>query len=171
MDAKLDFILRNGIWRWKPAHSDALVEIQSRLLEVHLGLTDKPIWQLAGMVLTLVLILGIFREGRRMLWIGGIWVGFLIPFQSRLFSFCLLCTTRLSTSDLLLTWGYTGDAKCVFFFRSVIESRDHLFFSCSFNSSSRIWKTCMQMCYPFVLSTDWHAVISEGCTTDGKQRL
>jgi len=44
LDAKLDSILRNGIWRWKPAHSDALVEIQSRLPEVHLGLIDKPIW-------------------------------------------------------------------------------------------------------------------------------
>jgi hypothetical protein len=84
-----------------------------------------------------------------------------MPFQSRLFSFGLLCTTRLSTSDLLLTWGYTGDSKCVFC-HSVIESRDHLFFSCSF--SSRIWKTCMQRYYPFVLSTDWHAVISEGCS-------
>jgi hypothetical protein len=27
LDAKLDSVLRNGIWKWKPARSDALVEI------------------------------------------------------------------------------------------------------------------------------------------------
>jgi hypothetical protein len=47
LDSKLDSVLRNGVWCWKPARSEALVDIQSRLLEVHLGTFDKPIWSIA----------------------------------------------------------------------------------------------------------------------------
>jgi hypothetical protein len=45
--AKLDSLLRNGEWCWKPARSDELVVIQTRLLEVRLGVADKPIWTIA----------------------------------------------------------------------------------------------------------------------------
>jgi hypothetical protein len=44
MDAKLNSMLRNGEWCWKPTRFDELVVIQSRLSEVRLGVADKPIW-------------------------------------------------------------------------------------------------------------------------------
>lgn len=44
MDATLDFVLWNGRWCWKPARFDALVDVQSKLLEVHIGVFDKPFW-------------------------------------------------------------------------------------------------------------------------------
>jgi hypothetical protein len=47
IDAKLDSVLRNGEWCWKPTRSDELVTIQSRLPEVRLGVADKPIWTIA----------------------------------------------------------------------------------------------------------------------------
>jgi hypothetical protein len=44
MDSKLSSILSNGIWRWKPARSGDLVDIQCCLSEVHLGPVDNPVW-------------------------------------------------------------------------------------------------------------------------------
>jgi hypothetical protein len=44
VEAKLSSVILNGDWFWKPAKSEALVEIQSRLPIVSLGLHDKAIW-------------------------------------------------------------------------------------------------------------------------------
>jgi hypothetical protein len=46
------------------------------------------------------------------------------------------------------------------FCRSATESRDHLFFSCSF--SYKIWKTCLQGCHSLAPLSDWFDIISEG---------
>lgn len=42
-DARLSTVLSNGCWAWRPARSDSLVEIQSRLPEVLIGECDKLI--------------------------------------------------------------------------------------------------------------------------------
>jgi hypothetical protein len=44
VEAKLSSVILNGEWYWRPARSDDLVEIQSRLHEVRLGLYDKSLW-------------------------------------------------------------------------------------------------------------------------------
>jgi hypothetical protein len=44
VEAKLSTVIRNGDWFWRPARSDALVEIQSKLAEVRFGVGDQPIW-------------------------------------------------------------------------------------------------------------------------------
>jgi hypothetical protein len=44
LEAKLSTILINGDWCWCLARFDALVEIQSRLPEIKIGVCDKPIW-------------------------------------------------------------------------------------------------------------------------------
>jgi hypothetical protein len=44
VEAKLSSVISNGEWYWKPARSDDLVKIQSRLHEVKIGLQDKPLW-------------------------------------------------------------------------------------------------------------------------------
>jgi hypothetical protein len=87
LDAKLNSVLKNGVWCWRPAHSENLVEIQSKLLEVQLGLVDKPIWSIARS--------GTFG-GRRML------LGFSthMQFQSKL-SFLQRC----SVLDPPMVWN------------------------------------------------------------------
>jgi hypothetical protein len=47
LEAKVNSVLRNGDWCWKLAKLDYLVDIQSRLSDVHLGDVDKPIWILS----------------------------------------------------------------------------------------------------------------------------
>jgi hypothetical protein len=44
MEAKLSSVIVNGDWYWKPARSEALVEIQARLPELSSDLHDKVIW-------------------------------------------------------------------------------------------------------------------------------
>jgi hypothetical protein len=44
VEAKLSSIIHNGDLFWRPARSEALVEIQARLDEISLGSSDKPIW-------------------------------------------------------------------------------------------------------------------------------
>jgi hypothetical protein len=42
-EAKLSTVIHNGDWLWRPARSEALVEIQVRLSKISLGSSDKPI--------------------------------------------------------------------------------------------------------------------------------
>jgi len=44
MEAKLNFVMKQGKWCWKPARSEDLVTIQSSLPEVSLGAVDNPVW-------------------------------------------------------------------------------------------------------------------------------
>jgi hypothetical protein len=67
----------------------------------------------------------------------------------------------LTTGERFVTWGYQGDTQCVFC-RNGIESRDHLFFSCSF--SSRIWKTCLNRCFNQHPLLDWQSMLDEACS-------
>ena len=43
----------------------------------------------------------------------------------------------------MLCWSLIGDSNCVFC-RNALESRDHLFFDCSF--TKRIWVSIMRLC-------------------------
>jgi hypothetical protein len=61
---------------------------------------------------------------------------------------------KLLTGERLLKWGYKGEIQC-YFCHSQLETRDHLFFECSF--SSRIWNYCMVKCIldsPLVIWND-----------------
>ena len=42
--AKLSSVILNGDWFWTPARFEALVEIQSKLPKLYLGMHDKAIW-------------------------------------------------------------------------------------------------------------------------------
>jgi hypothetical protein len=48
INAKLNYVIRNGDWCWKLARFEDLVAIQSRLPNVHLGAVDKPIWTITN---------------------------------------------------------------------------------------------------------------------------
>jgi hypothetical protein len=40
LESKLSTVLINGDWYWRPARSNALVEIQSRLPDIKIGVCD-----------------------------------------------------------------------------------------------------------------------------------
>jgi len=160
LDARLETVLRNGNWCWKPARSDHLVEIQSRLPEVRLGVFDKPIWTISRSGSYTCADTWDFLRQKKIVveWWSIVWFKFAIPKQA--FLLWLTVRNRLTTGDRLLTWGFMGDTQCVFC-RHCTESRDHLFFMCSF--SARIWKECMTRCNILNPCFDWQDVIAEGC--------
>jgi hypothetical protein len=43
LKAKLDSVLKEGLWCWRHVHSEELVIIQSRLPEIPIGAMDKPV--------------------------------------------------------------------------------------------------------------------------------
>jgi hypothetical protein len=47
LKAKLDSVLKEGLWCWRPARSKDLVVIQSRLPEIPIGVMDRPVWTIA----------------------------------------------------------------------------------------------------------------------------
>jgi hypothetical protein len=47
IEAKLSSVICSGDWLWRPARSEALVDIQVKLFEVCLGQCDKPIWTIS----------------------------------------------------------------------------------------------------------------------------
>jgi hypothetical protein len=80
--------------------------------------------------------LGSFLERRRRLF-GGNWCGSLLPYPSKLSFYGLLC--RIGSLQ-----GVTKVMFKCLFCHNQTESREHLFFECSF--SYRIWKFCMHCC-------------------------
>ena len=44
IEDKLSSVIHNGDWFWRPARSEALVEIQAKLYDISLGPCDKPVW-------------------------------------------------------------------------------------------------------------------------------
>lgn len=58
-------VLKNGMWCWRPALSEALVDIQSRLLDVKFEVAIGLYGSFLRMVLMLVLTLGTTYGRRR----------------------------------------------------------------------------------------------------------
>jgi hypothetical protein len=168
LDSRLDSVLSNGIWCWKPTRSEELVDIQSRLPEVQLGSVDKPIWTIARKGSYVSADTWDFLRDKKseVHWWHVVWFPFAIPKHA--FIIWLAVQNRLSTGDRLLAWGFQGDAQCVFC-RNGVETRDHIFFMCSF--SARIWKNCMQRCNDLAPSLDWQRVLNEGCRTWKKKTM
>jgi hypothetical protein len=47
LKAKLDSVLKEGLWCWRPACSEELVIIKSRLPEILIGAMDKLVWTIS----------------------------------------------------------------------------------------------------------------------------
>jgi hypothetical protein len=159
LEAKLESVLKQGEWCWRPARSEELVAIQSRLSDVPIGVVDKPIWTI-GRSDTYVCAdtWNYLRKEKTIVsrW-KLVWHQLAIPKQA--FILWLAVNNKLSTGDRMLAWGFMGDTSCVFC-RGGTESRDPLFFLCGF--SSRIWKKCLKRCDVLYPTTNWDEVIDEG---------
>lgn len=160
LEAKMNYVIRNGRWSWRPTRSEELVDIQSKPPDVPLGNVDKPIWTLSRKGVYVSADTWKFMRKRKLeiSWWSVVWFSQAIPKQA--FILWLAVLNRLTTGERLVTWGYQGDTQC-FFCRNGVESREHLFFSCSF--SSRIWKTCMNRCFYQHPPLDWQSVLEEAC--------
>ncbi|KAL0795020.1 hypothetical protein Bca101_066397 [Brassica carinata] len=67
-------------------------------------------------------------------WADGVWFSETTPKYS--FLLWLAVHNRLSTGDRLLKWNSQAVASC-WFCNSPIETRDHLFFACSY--AKEVW--------------------------------
>jgi hypothetical protein len=90
IDAKLVSVLRNGDWNWTPAWSKELVDIQSRLSEVHLGVCDKPVWTIARKGVYVSADTWDFLRKKRLVveWWSMVWFPYAIPKHA---SFLICC--------------------------------------------------------------------------------
>jgi hypothetical protein len=86
-----------------------------------------------------------------------IWFPMAIPRQS--FILWLAIRNSLTTGERLLSWGFGGNALCVFC-RSCIEGRNHLFFYCSF--CRRVWFGNLRRCLIVDLPYKWEDIVERG---------
>jgi len=127
LNYKLSSVLSNGIWCWKPARSEDLVDIQSRLPKIPLGPVDNLVWKVARKGSFVKSETWDFLRDKKseVEWWHLIWFPCAIPKHA--FILWLAVQNRLTRSDRLLVWGFNGDPLCGFC-HHVIENRDHLFF-------------------------------------------
>ncbi|XP_059451249.1 uncharacterized protein LOC132182059 [Corylus avellana] len=157
--AKLSSVILNGEWHWRPARSDALVEIQARLPEIRFAPYDKPVWTASrkGIFVSSETWELLREKKEEIAWWKLVWFSYAIPKHA--FILWLAIQDRLVTGERLLKWGFQGDIKCLFCHNQV-ESRGHLFFECSF--SYRIWKFCMARCGVDNVPVIWDEFLHKG---------
>ena len=158
-NAKVSSVLRNKEWVWRPARSENLVEIQSKLSQIQIMDYDRAIWSIsASGNFSCAATWEHFRtKGEEVNWWKLIWFKEAIPKHS--FIGWLVIRNRLSKKASLMEWVLGGDSACLYC-RQSIENRDHLFFKCSF--TSRIWKQIMALCLVSNTPDDWHSILRWG---------
>jgi hypothetical protein len=158
-EAKLSSVILNGDWFWTPTRFEAFVEIQSRLSELNLGVHYKAIWSASNKGCYVSSdtwqILG--NKKMEIDWRKLAWFPLAIPEQA--FILRLFMQGRLLTGDRLIKMEYKGNFQCVYC-HNQIESREHLFFECSF--SYRIWKFFKSRCDVISPSIKWDEIIQMG---------
>lgn len=166
IEARLSTVMKNGVWCWRHAISDELLDIQGSLPDIRLD-ADKPLGQFQKKGSILVLIRGNFVEKTFLLWIGGTSCSSPCYFKT---SFCLWLVMRncLATGDRLANWGYNGDVNCIYC-RNRLDSRYHLFFDGSF--CSRIWNEGMSRCNVTNPPIGWDDVVRMGVSDWKKKTL
>jgi hypothetical protein len=143
LEARLSSVISNGNWNWRPARSNDLVDIQARLPEVRIGTIDKPIWSgsRSNTYVSSDTWEMLRSRNSNVDWWHLVWFPLAIPKQA--FILWLAMRNSLTTGDRLMQWGFQGNTLCESC-RNSLESRDHLFFECSF--SFRIWRNALSRC-------------------------
>jgi hypothetical protein len=159
-EARLSSVLVNGSWCWRPARSDALVDIQSRLPEIVFSVSDKPIWTASkkGSYVSSDTWETLRCRHPEVEWWSLVWFAYAIPKQA--FILWLVMRDSLTTGERLAKWGFSGAVDCLFC-RNGLETRNHLFFECSF--SSRIWRAGMTRCNVDDPPLLWEDILLLGC--------
>lgn len=102
LESRLNSIIWNGNWRWKPARSKALVDIQSKLPEVPIRDVDKPFWTLSrrGVFVSAKTWEHMRQKKQEVNWWSVVWFPQAIPKQS--FILWLAILNRLTTGESLV---------------------------------------------------------------------
>jgi hypothetical protein len=108
LDARLESVIKDGHWNWRPARSDQLVDIQSKLSLVPLGGIDTPKWSVSksGKFSCSDTWNAIRVKQNIVEWWFLVWFPFSIPKQA--FVTWLAMRDALSTGRKLLCWGFKG---------------------------------------------------------------
>ncbi|KAF8098006.1 hypothetical protein N665_0276s0007 [Sinapis alba] len=69
---------------------------------------------------------------------------------------CIAAHNRLATGDILLQWNAQAHALCVFC-NTVVETRDHLFFSCHY--SGEIWRNLTKKLLGLRYTYEWSRIL------------
>ncbi|KAG2327389.1 hypothetical protein Bca52824_010117 [Brassica carinata] len=146
-------------WVLPAARSEKQVTILSHITS--LTITDQPdhlIWCPNGISAekySTKLIYNLIRESANLVpWHKEFWFSGGIPKHE--FLTWLMTLNRCPTKDRMLQWGLQIDGSCLLC-QSHSESRDHLFFSCSF--SWDVWSSLLSRC-SFSPSADWIATLT-----------
>ena len=143
LDALVSSIINGSSWILRPARSDRQVNLQAYLTSFSPSLgCDTAIWKVGDRISVNFSTKAIWNSIRMskpsVSWSKLIWNQAVIPkYKINTWLFVL---NRNPTMDRLLSWGYDLENCCLLCGRSP-ESRDHLFFICSYSSS--VWKAAI----------------------------
>ncbi|KAG5396636.1 hypothetical protein IGI04_018450 [Brassica rapa subsp. trilocularis] len=132
--ATLSSLQRDGNWRLPHARSERQLNLQAYLTTVQLTEEeDHYVWEIEGTTSTRYSTSAIYSclygEGEVVPWDQIVWIAGGIPKQS--FLCWLFVLNRCPTRDRLLRWGLQTPPTCLLC-NLAPESRDHLFFSCTY---------------------------------------
>lgn len=140
MGVPLNSLLRDlysdGSWSIRPSRSERQVQLQVYLSSLQLSdLPDKTVWVVNGSEWKKYNTGAIYKllkqHGNLVPWKSVVWNRGGIPKHS--FLTWLITLDRLPTKDRLLSWGLQVSPQCLLCASPLlVESRDHLFFECSF---------------------------------------
>ena len=139
-DSKLSSLLRDGNWVWNLARSNDLAAIHSKLSLVRLVEEDRLLWipSKSVQLMTSETWNYIRKSSLEVSWWKLLWFPETIPKHA--FIGWLTISNRLQLRIECLSGRFKGDVLCVLG-RRQLESREHLFFECSF--ARRIWLCIM----------------------------
>jgi hypothetical protein len=111
-ETMLPTVITEGNWKWPPAQSDDVVEIQSQLPQLEFGKDDKPMWTSStkGIYVSADTWEALRVKLPTVPWWRMIWFSLTIPKHA--FILWLVARDGLTTGEKLLHWGFTKDVIC-----------------------------------------------------------
>lgn len=145
-------------WNVRPARSEKQVQVQAFLTSITLSeLPDEYEWTIDGKLWLKYQTGAVYKllksHGQLVPWKKAIWNSGGFPRHS--FQAWLVTLNRLPTRDIMISWGLSVPPTCLLC-NLGDESRDHLFFSCSF--SWELWSHHAQR-IEITPTPDWHLTL------------
>ncbi|XP_022019065.1 uncharacterized protein LOC110919095 [Helianthus annuus] len=161
----LELVDENGNWSWPQAWYDIYpVLIGLNAPQLMQGMVDRTVWKdLDGNMCSFSsseVWHAVRSRHDQVLWGDGIWFSQCIPRHS--FHLWLVVKNKLKTQDRLAVWE-AGSATnlnlmCCPLCRTNRDSRDHLFFQCSF--ASKVWNEVKTMVQMGNVDSSWQSIMT-----------
>ena len=128
---------KNGSWNW-----NKLLRLRPLAQTFIENKDGREVWKLEGGRYSASTVWGEIRPKKEKIsWHRLVWNPFVVPKHAVITWLAIL--NRLPTVDRLKAWGIDKDGLCSLC-KQEQESRDHLFFECSY--SKAVWKKVLQLC-------------------------